>query len=147
MTLLTIDRFLVFHLNLKYLLVWPPERLLKLLKVIFLIFLLTYFAIMCLLFIKPIDWDYVSNVFFIAYFNWDVIYAAQVIATYIYIFIKYKKHRELIKRVKAKSNTREQFKLLIPTLLIVTFTIFFWNSRFCDRYFSIWKHNTQWIRV
>ena len=48
MTLLTVDRFLVFHLNLKYLLVWLRERLLKLLKVIFLISLLTYFAIVCL---------------------------------------------------------------------------------------------------
>ena len=51
--------------------------------------------------------------------------AVQVIATYIYIFIKYKKHREFVKCVKAKSNTRMQFKMLILTLLIVIFAMFF----------------------
>ena len=124
MTLLTIDWILVFHLNMKYLIVSSPERLLKSLKVVFLISLLTYFSIACLFFIKPIDWYYVSNVMFIAYFIWDIIYIVQVIATYIYIFIKYKKHRELLKRLKTQSNTRQQL-LLIPTLLMVTLIIFF----------------------
>ena len=29
MTVLTIDRFLVFHLNMRYFILWPPKRLLK----------------------------------------------------------------------------------------------------------------------
>ena len=37
MKLLTIDRLLVFHLNMTYLILWPSERLLKSLKVIYLI--------------------------------------------------------------------------------------------------------------
>ena len=125
MTVLTIDRFLEFHLNMRYLTLWPHERLLKSLKVIFLISFLTYFTTVCLFFIKPIDWDYVSNVMFTGYFIWDVIYVIQVVATYIYIFIKYKKHKKLVKRLKVQSNTRQHFKLLIPTLVVVTFIIFF----------------------
>ena len=60
-----------------------------------------------------------------AYFIWDIIYIGQVVATYIYIFIKYKKHRKLNKDQNVKSSDREHFKLLLPTLTIVTFLIFF----------------------
>lgn len=136
LTLSTIDSFLVFHLNMKYLIVWSPERLLKSLKVVLFISLLTYFSIACLFFIKPIDWYYVSNVMFIAYFIWDIIYIVQVIATYIYIFIKYKKHRELLKRLKTQSNTRQQL-LLIPSLLMVTLIIFFCMPDFVTVIFQL----------
>ena len=61
----------------------------------------------------------------------------QVIATYIYIFIKYKKYREFVKRTKAKANMREQFKLLIPTLLIVTFIMFFYIPDFVTVIFQL----------
>ena len=52
MTLLTIDRFLAFHLNMKYLILWPSERLLKSLKFIYLISFLSYIFIVCLIPLK-----------------------------------------------------------------------------------------------
>ena len=70
----------------------------------------------------------------------------QVIAIYIYIFIKYKKHGEFVKHVKAKSNMREQFKILIPTLVIVTF-MFFCIPGFVTVIFQLGNVITQWIRV
>ena len=48
MKLLTIDRLLVFHLNMTYLILWPSERLLKSLKVVYLISFLSYTAIFLL---------------------------------------------------------------------------------------------------
>ena len=118
--MLTIDRLLVFHLNMTYLILWPSERLLKSLKVVYLISFLSYISIVFLFFLKPIDWDYIPNIMFTGYFIWDVIYIIQVIATYCYIFIKYKKRKELINRYKAQPNIRDHLKLPTPTVLIVT---------------------------
>ena len=49
-TLLIIDRFLVFHLNMRYLILWPYERLLKSLKVIYLVSFLPYIFLCACLF-------------------------------------------------------------------------------------------------
>ena len=125
MTLLTIDRLLAFYLNMRYLTLWPSEKVLKWLKVVCLVSFLSYISIMCLLVLTPVDWDYISNIMFTGYFIWDVIYIIQAITTYYYIFIKYKKHKELIKRYKDQPNNRELLKLLIPTVLIVTYIFFF----------------------
>ena len=125
MALLTIDRFLVFHLNLRYLILWPSERLLKTLKVVYLISFLNYISIACLFFLKPIDWDHISNIMFIGYFIWDVIYIIQAVGTYCYIFIEYKKQKGLVKHYKAQPSNRDNLRLLIPNLIIVTHIIFF----------------------
>ena len=125
MTLLTIDRFLAFHLNIRYLILWPSERLLKSLKIVYLDSFLSYISILCLFVLKPIDWDYVSYIMFTRYFIWDVTCIMRVIATYCYIFIKYKKHKELIKGFQAQPNNRQHLELLIPIVLTVTYIIFF----------------------
>ena len=124
-TLLTIDRFLAFYSNMRYLILWPSERLLKSLKVVYLVSFLSYISIVCLFVLTPIDWHYISNILFSGYFIWGVIYIIQVIATYCYIFIKYKKHKEYIKRYKAQPNNRQHLRLPIPNVLIVTYIIFF----------------------
>ena len=74
MTLLTIDRFLAFYLNMRYLILWPSERLLKSLKVVYLVSFLSYISIVCLFVLTPIDWGYISNIMLTGYFIWDVIY-------------------------------------------------------------------------
>ena len=125
MTLLAIDRFLVFHLNMRHLILWPSGKLLKSLKVVYLISFLSYVSIVCLFFLKSIDWDYISNIMFTVYFIWDVIYIIQVIATYCYIFIKYKNHEEPFKGYNSQPKNRDHLTLLIPTFLITTYTIFF----------------------
>ena len=125
MTLLTIDRFLVFYLNMRYLTVFTPERLKKSLICIYLISFLIYICFVCLIILKMINWLHIAHMMYMPYFIWDLIYIGQVVGTYIYIFIKYKKHRKLKKEQKVKSNNKEHFKLLVPTLIIVTYLVFF----------------------
>lgn len=122
MTILTIDRFLVFYLNIRYLTIWPPQRLLKLLVFIHVISFSIYICFVCLISLRVIEWKHLTEILFIPYFVWDVIYIVLVAATYFYIFCVYKKHKKQVKHFKA--NNKEHFKLLIPTLLIVTFTTF-----------------------
>ena len=141
MVLLAIDRFLVFHLNMRYLILWPSGRLLKSLKVVYPISFLSYVSIVCLFFLKSIDWDYISNIMFTVYFIWDVIYIIQVIATYCYIFIKYKNHKELFKGYKSQPNNRDQLTLLIPTFLITTYIIFFCIPDFVTGLFQFGNAN------
>ena len=82
MALLTIDRFLVFHLNIKYNAVWSPAKLLKILICFYVIAFLIFICFVYLIVSKLVNWIY---------------------------FAKIKK---------------EHFKLLVPTLLIVTFILF-----------------------
>ena len=119
-TLLTIDWLLVFHLNLRYLILWSSEKLLKFLKFLYLISCLSYIFIVCFF---ALNWDHISNIMFTGYFIQDVIYIIHVIGTYCYIFIKYKKHKQLVKHYKAQLNNRDHFRILIPTCMIVTHII------------------------
>ena len=125
MTLLTIDRFLVFYLNIRYLSKCPPERLLKPIVFIYVTSFLIFTCFAVMISLKLVDWLYFANLMYIPYFILDVIYIIQVMSTYFYIYFKYKKHKELAEDKKLKSNNKEHFKLLTPTLLIVTFIIFY----------------------
>ena len=93
--------------------------------------------------LKQVDWDYISNMF-IGYFIWDI---TQFIATYCYIFIKYKEHKELVKRFKVHSNNRDQFKLLIPTFIIVTYIIFFCIPDFVVGFFQVGSVNVNELNI
>ena len=121
---------------------WPSERLLKSLKVIYHISFLSDIFIVCLIVLKQVDWDYISNMF-IGYFIWDII---QFIATYCYIFIKYKEHKELVKRFKVHSNNRDQFKLLTPTFIIVTY-ISFCIPDFVVGFFQVGSVNVNELNI
>ena len=124
MALLTIDRFLVFHLNIKYNAVWSPAKLLKILICFYVIAFLIFICFVYLIVSKLINWIYFVNIMFLPYFICDVLYIVLVIGTYFYIFRKYKKHMEMNKGQKNKANNKEHFKLLVSTLIIVTFILF-----------------------
>ena len=124
MALLTIDRFLVFHLNIKYNAVWSPAKLLKILICFYVIAFLIFICFVYLIVSKLINWIYFANIMLLPYFICDVLYIVLVIGTYFYIFRKYKKHMEMNKGQKNKANNKEHFKLLVSTLIIVTFILF-----------------------
>ena len=124
MTVLTIDRFLVFHLNMRYFILWPPRRLLKSLLLIYFISLAMYISCVCLMVLDVIDWMYVADFLSLPFLIWDIIYIGIVFATYLYIFHVYKKHLKFNKDQHFRRNKSEHFKLRIPTLLIVTFILF-----------------------
>lgn len=92
MTLLTIDQYLVFRLSLRYFGLWPTKRLLRTVVLIYCISFVIYICFICLIALELISWMKISDVFFLAYFTWDVIYIGLVVATYFYIFVVYKKH-------------------------------------------------------
>ena len=76
----------------------------------------------CLITLRVIQWTHLTEILFIPYVIWDVIYIILVATTYSYVFCEHKKHKKQIKR--QNSSNKEHFKLLIPTLIIVTFIIF-----------------------
>lgn len=138
MTTLAVDRFLVFYLNMRYLIVWPPEKPLKCLKFIYVISFFIWGCFVCSIVFELIEWKLVCLIMFIPYFIWDIIYIVQVIVTYFYIFGKYKENKEIMKKQTNKSNNREHFKLLIPTLLIASFICFFCIPDFVNMFFQFY---------
>ena len=124
MTVLAIDRFLVFHLNMRYFILWPPRRMLKSLLLIYFISFAVYLSCVCLIVLDIIDWMYLADFVHLPFLIWDIIYTGMVVATYLYIFHMYKKHMKFNKDQHFHRNKSEHFKLRIPTLLIVTFIIF-----------------------
>ena len=123
MTLLAIDRFLVFYLSMRYLSKWPPKRLFNVLVLIHVISFLIYICFACLIVSNLIEWRHFASIMSIPFVIWDVIYVLLVAATYIYIFFVYKRHVKLVKE-KLKSKNMRHFKLFTPTLVIFTFIIF-----------------------
>ena len=124
MTVLTIDRFLVFHLNMRYFILWPPKRLLKSLLLICFISFAIYISCTCLIVLDIIDWVKLADRAYLPFLIWDIIYISIVVATYLYIFHIYKKHLKFNKDQLFRRNKSEHFMLRIPTLLIVTFILF-----------------------
>ena len=55
MTVLTMDRFLVFYLNMRYFFLWPPRRLLKSLLLIYFISFAMYISCVCFIVLDIID--------------------------------------------------------------------------------------------
>ena len=125
MTTLTVDRLLAFYLNIRYLIVWPP----------YVISFIIWSSFVFLFVFKITEWMQVYRIMFIPYFIWDMIYIVLVIITYFYIFRKCKKNKKLMKEQTNKSNNREHFRLLIPTLLIASFIIFFCIPDFVNMFF------------
>ena len=134
-TTLTLDRFLVFYWNIRYLIVWPAEKLLKYLVFTYVISCIIWCCFMFLFVFRLIEWTQVYQIMFISYFIWDMIYIVQVIITYFYIFRKYKKNKEIMKEQTNKSNDREHFRLLIPTMVIASFISFFCIPDFVNMFF------------
>lgn len=124
MTLLTIDRYLVFRLSLRYFGLQPAKRLLRTVVFIYYISFVIYICFICLIVLELIDWMKISDILFLVYFTWDVICIGLVVATYFYIFVVYKKHMKFKNDHKSQPRYKEHFKLHIPTLLIVTSVIF-----------------------
>ena len=119
--LLTVDRFLVFYYNIKYMLYCKPRQLMKL---IYLIMSVSFF--MVVLFTLGIHFKYInfrksvkiSNVIYVIL---DSLHILIVTSTYIYIFIVYKKH---VKKQNTRWQKYKHFKLLVPTLIIATYMVF-----------------------
>ena len=124
MTLLTIDRLLVFYLNIRYASRFNFKKLLKLLFSGATISFVTTITILILIALRKRTWQQFENVIYIMFLSFDIAYILLAIVTYTYIFVVYKRHLKLKKNIQG-SNGKKHFKLLVPTLIIGTFFIFF----------------------
>ena len=121
MILLTIDRFLVFYLNMKYHFYLPPKKITRLIIVVSMtLFTCTIIAAIFIM-LNKMSRLYYWNMLYFLYVIIDISYILLVMSVYIYIFSVYKRQKKIRKNCK---DNNDSFKLLIPSLLIVTFIIF-----------------------
>ena len=122
MILLTVDRFLVFHLELKYSLYFTPSKVFKIIICLALLCLLTTVAFAVLIPLQTITWLQVYDVLYVLYLILDIGYIFIAAGTYSFIFQIYRRHLKL-KKTSQISGKKDRFKLLIPTLIIATFIL------------------------
>ena len=124
MALLTIDRLLVFYLNIRYASRFNFKKLLKLIFSVVTISFVTTITILILIALRERTWQQFESVIYIMFLSFDIGYIILAIVTYTYIFIVYRRHLKLKKDTQG-GNNKEHFKLLVPSLIIGTFVIFF----------------------
>ena len=123
MVLLTIDRFLAFHLNLKYQFYFSPSKALEILVVAALVCLLITTTVAVLVSKQIIMQSQLFESMYFFYIIFDGLYIFLAIGTYSFIFRVYRRQLKF-REDSHSSRNNDQFKLLIPTLIIVTFIIF-----------------------
>ena len=123
MVLLTVDRFLAFYLNLKYQFYFSPSKALKLLVLAALVCLLITVTVAVLISKQIIIQSQLFELLYFFYVTFDGLYIFLAIGTYSFIFRVYRRQLKFREDSHSRRN-KDQFKLLIPTLIIVTFIIF-----------------------
>ena len=112
MFLLTVDRFLAIYLNIKYQFYLPPKKIIRLVTIVSMTLLAFAITIAVLIAFNKMNRLYHWNMLYVLYVVIDISYIVLVISVYVYIFRK------------NGATHSDSFKLLIPSLLIVTFIIF-----------------------
>ena len=123
MLILTADRLLIFYLNLKYQLYVLPVRVLRLMVSVSIISLTIAITFAILIPLHEITWEQLSEGLNVANIILDTVFIVLVLTTYCYIFIAYRRQVK-IKKSNQCWGHRDQFKLCVPSLIIVTFIIF-----------------------
>ena len=123
MVLLTVDRFLAFYLNLKYQFYFSPSKALSVLVVAALVCLLITVTVAVLISKQIIMQSQLFESLYFFYVAFDGLYIFLALGTYSFIFRMYRRQLKF-REDSHSSRNKDQFKLLIPTLIIVTFIIF-----------------------
>ena len=123
MTLLTIDRFLVFYLNITYHIRFHPVKVVKSIQIVVVISLMPTIIFAVLISLGKIGMKQLGSICFVSYLIFDAIYILIAGKTYIYIFRAYKRQIN-IRRNSECTRKKETFNHLIPCLIIITFIIF-----------------------
>lgn len=123
MGLLTINRFLVFYLNIRYKFYVTSTKVIKLIISTVVIFLANTIIFSVLIALQKITLQWlirgISSLFLIV----DFAYIFLTVATFIYIFIVYRQQSRIRKNNESIRST-DHFKLLVPGLIITTFIAF-----------------------
>ena len=123
MVLLTIDRFLVFHLKFRYNFYFSPSKILKLIIAVASVSFLNSTILAILTSMQIIMWFKVENKIFLVYVVFDAGYTFLVIGTYSFILKVYRNQRKFSKATKS-NNKKDSFKVLVTTLIIRTFMMY-----------------------
>ena len=121
MTLLVLDRFLAFYLNIKYLVICTKNRIKKIVIALISVISALSTLLIILVIVEIIDLTSTIVVLMKISLVFDLIYITLCIATYIYIFTVFKRQMKIR---KMGSALQDRFKLLVPTLVIATFIFF-----------------------
>ena len=124
MTLVTLDRFLTFYLNMKYSSYCTTKRLLKLVLLTIAVLLMIVLIFTVLIYFKQIDFDYISLSMPIIHIFLDVLYVFVASATLLYVIAVYKTQVKLRKISTIGNEKHNRLKLFVPILLIITFILF-----------------------
>ena len=125
MVLITIDRFQVFYLNLKYTLYWSRRKTRIVLITLCILSLLSY--IPAAIHGLKNRQDVLSKLVRYIYPVFEMIFMIAAFGTYIFIFRKHK--RSLASQLKRHGDNKHKrlnnkFRLSVPTLIILTYFIF-----------------------
>ena len=123
MVLLTIDRFLVFHLKFRYHFYFSPSKILKPIIAVASVSFLNSTILAILTSMQIIMWFKVENKIFLVYVVFDAGYTFLVIGTYSFILKVYRNQRKFSKATKS-NNKKDSFKVLVTTLIIRTFMMY-----------------------
>ena len=123
MVLLTVDRFLVFYLNVSYQLYVSSSKTKKLIIFVSIAFLLTSVVFAVLISMHTITWSQFYGTQFLLCLVFDIGYIFFVIGVYSFIYRTYRGRLKFRKNTKTDKK-KDHFKILIPTLIVATYIIF-----------------------
>ena len=124
MTLVTLDRFLIFYLNMKYSIYCTTKRLLKLVLSTIAVLLTIVPSVTMSIYFKQIDFDYISLSMPIIHIFLDAMYVFVASATLSYVIVVCKTQVKLRKISSIGNEKHNRLKLFVPILLIITFILF-----------------------
>ena len=124
MVLFTLDRFLVFYLAIKYPIYCTSKKLLKIIYTVVVFTVIFVLILLALFLCKVIHLQKLAIIVLYAVTTVDTLYIIDVVMTYTYIFVVYKRQAKLRKISKNGRINREQFKFMVPTLVIITYVLF-----------------------
>ena len=129
MFLITVDRFIVIYLNIKYDILWSPKKTMIVLSVLIIVSSISL-ALTYLIGLKKVERIrslYVSPII-------EAIFIVSASVIYFYIFKRVLQNRKKMKRLQQqlKVNTRtvchtkrhNRFKMFVSTMIIITFVFF-----------------------
>ena len=132
MIVITIDRFLIIYLNIKYPLYCTPRKI-KIVVILILCFCLCFFFVFLSKYLSSQTWNPYRILYLFVYPVIQSVFLLTAILTYVYIYRQLKRSKEpnrnSVKNMKdskkePKSKERKRFNIFVPNLIILTFILF-----------------------
>ena len=120
---ITLDRFFVFYFTVTYSIRCKPRTLLKCIYTILVISLVLALVLIASSSFEREKYQKIQGIMFFIYIALDVLFILIAVITYTYIFTKYRQHKRNLS-INTRRKEKDQFKHIIPTMIIVTHILF-----------------------